>query len=566
MRRRIGPILLILAAACLLALPLASPSTYVMRLVNMALIMSLLAISLNIVLGYAGLISLGHAGLFGIGAYAAALLTTGRSGALFVPAFLAAVAAGGLAGFLVGLPTLRLRGHYLALATLGFGEIVSSLLLNWRSLTLGNNGVGDIPPPVIGPVVFDSDAKFYWLLLPITALALLLAWRLAASRAGLKLFALRDAETAAVCAGVDVPRLKLFAFTISAAMAGGAGALYAHLMAYISPDVFGFDVMAQLLSMVVIGGLGSVCGPVLGAFLLTFLPEVLRVSQAYYQILYGAGMIALVIFLPYGVIGRLARRRSAPGAVSDAAPAPVTRPHGVLLKIEGLTKRFGGVVAIDGLDITVQAGTIHALIGPNGSGKSTFINLASGLYRPNAGRILLGGKPIGGARPWRIARGGLVRTFQNLRSFRTLTVLDNVRVGTADAAAAREALELVGLWAERDRAVTALPHERQRLVEIARCVAMRAPLILLDEPAAGMNPTEVDRLVDCLAKLRARGQTILLVEHNMKMVMRVADRITVLNFGQRIAEGTPEAIRRDPAVIAAYLGRRAARAEAVHAA
>jgi branched-chain amino acid transport system permease protein len=566
MRRRIGPILLILAAACLLALPLVSPSTYVMRLVNMALIMSLLAISLNIVLGYAGLISLGHAGLFGIGAYAAALLTTGRSGALFVPAFLAAVAAGGLAGFLVGLPTLRLRGHYLALATLGFGEIVSSLLLNWRSLTLGNNGVGDIPPPVIGPVVFDSDAKFYWLLLPITALALLLAWRLAASRAGLKLFALRDAETAAVCAGVDVPRLKLFAFTISAAMAGGAGALYAHLMAYISPDVFGFDVMAQLLSMVVIGGLGSVCGPVLGAFLLTFLPEVLRVSQAYYQILYGAGMIALVIFLPYGVIGRLARRRSAPGAVSDAAPAPVTRPHGVLLKIEGLTKRFGGVVAIDGLDITVQAGTIHALIGPNGSGKSTFINLASGLYRPNAGRILLGGKPIGGARPWRIARGGLVRTFQNLRSFRTLTVLDNVRVGTADAAAAREALELVGLWAERDRAVTALPHERQRLVEIARCVAMRAPLILLDEPAAGMNPTEVDRLVDCLAKLRARGQTILLVEHNMKMVMRVADRITVLNFGQRIAEGTPEAIRRDPAVIAAYLGRRAARAEAVHAA
>jgi branched-chain amino acid transport system permease protein len=566
MRRRIGPILLALAAVCLLALPLASPSTYVMRLVNMALIMSLLAISLNIVLGYAGLISLGHAGLFGIGAYTAALLTTGRSGALFAPAFLAAAAMGGLAGFLVGLPTLRLRGHYLALATLGFGEIVSSLLLNWRSLTLGNNGVGDIPPPIIGPVVFDSDAKFYWLLLPIVALALLLAWRLAASRIGLKLFALRDAETAAACAGVDVPRLKLFAFTVSAAMAGAAGALYAHLMAYISPDVFGFDVMAQLLSMVVIGGLGSVCGPVLGAFLLTFLPEVLRVSQAYYQILYGAGMIALVIFLPYGLIGRLARRRAAAGAMPDAAPAPVTRPHGVLLKIEGLTKRFGGVVAIDGFDMTVQAGTIHALIGPNGSGKSTFINLASGLYRPNAGRILLGGKPIGGARPWRIARSGLVRTFQNLRSFRTLTVLDNVRAGTADTAAAREALELVGLWPQRDRAVIALPHEQQRLVEIARCVAMRAPLILLDEPAAGMNPTEVDRLVDCLGKLRARGQTILLVEHNMPMVMRVADRITVLNFGQRIAEGTPEAIRRDPAVIAAYLGRRAARAEAVHAA
>jgi branched-chain amino acid transport system permease protein len=560
---RIAPVLLTLGAVGLLVLPLASPSTYVMRLVNMALIMSLLAISLNIVLGYAGLISLGHAGLFGIGAYTAALLTTGRSGALFAPAFLAATAASGLAGLLVGLPTLRLRGHYLALATLGFGEIVSSLLLNWRSLTLGNNGVGDIPAPILGPFVFDSDAKFYWLLLPVTALTLLLAWRLAASRVGLKLFAVRDAETAAACAGVDVPRVKLFAFTVSAAVAGGAGALYAHLMAYISPDVFGFDVTAQVLSMVVIGGLGSVCGPVLGAFLLTFLPEVLRVSQSWYQMLYGGGMIALVIFLPYGLIGRLSHRRARSGEVPAAAP-PVAWPHGVLLEIEGLTKRFGGVVAIDAFDMTVRAGTIHALIGPNGSGKSTFINLASGLYRPNAGRILVGGKSIGGASPWRIARGGLVRTFQNLRGFRTLTVLDNVRVGTSDTAAVREALELVGLWAQRDRAITALPHEQQRLVEIARCVVMRAPLIMLDEPAAGMNPAEVDRLVDCLIRLRARGQTILLVEHNMPMVMRVADRITVLNFGQRIADGTPEAIRRDPTVIAAYLGRRASRAEALH--
>ena len=566
MTRRIGPILLILAAVFLLALPLSSPSTYVMRLVNMALIMSVLAISLNIVLGYAGLISLGHAGLFGIGAYTAALLTTGRSGVLFAPAFLAAMAASGLAGFLLGLPTLRLRGHYLALATLGFGEIVSSLLLNWRSLTLGNNGVGDIPPPIIGPVVFDNDAKFYWLLLPVTALALLLAWRLAGSRTGLKLFALRDAETAAACAGIDVPRLKLFAFTVSAAMAGGAGALYAHLMAYISPDVFGFDVMAQLLSMVVIGGLGSVCGPVLGAFLLTFLPEVLRFSQASYQLLYGGGMIALVIFLPYGIIGRLTRSRPIPGSEPSAEPAPITHPRGVLLNVENLSKRFGGVIAVNAFDMTVQAGTIHALIGPNGSGKSTFINLASGLYRPDSGRILLGGNPIGGARPWRIAGAGLVRTFQNLHSFRSLTVLENVRVGTADTAAAREALELVGLWPQRDRSVSALPHEQQRLLEIARCVAMRTPLILLDEPAAGMNPTEVDRLVDCLARLRARGQTILLVEHNMPMVMRVADRITVLNFGQRIAEGTPEAVRRDPAVIAAYLGRRVTRAEAAHAA
>ncbi len=583
---RAQPWMIIVAVLIALALPFAVPSVYVMRLVNMALVFGMLAVSLNIVLGYAGLISLGHAGLFGIGAYTAALLTTGRDGIWFIPAFFAAGAVTALAGLLVGLPILRLKGHYLALSTLGFGEIVGSLLLNWRSLTLGNNGVGDIPPPAAFGLALDTDLRFYYLLMPIAGLTLFFARRLAASRYGRLLFAIRDAELAAGSAGVNVPALKLLAFTTSAAIAGFAGALYAHLMAYISPDVFGFDVTAQVLSMVVVGGLGSVAGPMIGAAILTFLPEVLRVSAAYYQLIYGAGMIALVVFLPLGLVGVLGRRAPRVAGPGGAEAPPVAAPvilaprAGPLLQVTGLQKRFGGLVAIDGLDFTVNAGSIHALIGPNGSGKSTFINLASGLYRPSGGTILFDGKPVSGVRPWRIAQAGLARSFQNLRTFRSMTVIDNLLVGcrnpsmvgligsilrsTASVAEgvalrrrAEDALDLLGLWALRDQPITTLPHEQQRLVEIARCVAMQARMIMLDEPAAGMNPTEVDRLVLAIQTLRQRGITILLVEHNMPMVMRVADQITVLNFGQRIAEGVPAAIRSDPAVIGAYLGKRA---------
>jgi branched-chain amino acid transport system permease protein len=583
---------LLAAAIIAIALPFVVPSDYWMRLINMALIFGMLTISLNIVLGYAGLISLGHAGLFGIGAYVAALLTHGRSGVLFVPAFLAAGVLTAAVGFCVGLPALRLRGHYLALSTLGFGEIVSSLLLNWRSLTYGQNGVGEIPAPSLFGINLDTDARFYWLLVVVAGLTLLFSRRLALSRHGRLLFAVRDAELAAGCAGVNVPAIKLTAFTLSAGIAGLAGALYAHLMAYISPDVFGFDVTAQILCMVVVGGLGSVAGPMIGAALLTFLPEVLRIGQAYYQLLYGAGMIALVIYLPFGLAGIRARRprQTDHAALQPLHPPPHAQPPRTpadrpLLEATGIRMRFGGLVAIDELSFAVQPGTIHALIGPNGSGKSTFINIASGLYRPTAGAVRFDGRVISGTRPWRIAQAGLARSFQNVHTFRSLTVTENLLVGCRDAkmaglvgdlantSAARaqnaelrrraeRALDLVGLWSVRDQPIAGLPHEQQRLAEIARCVAMQARMIMLDEPAAGMNPAEVDRLIACLRSLRQTGITILLVEHNMPMVMRVADQITVLNFGRRIAEGSPAAIRADPQVINAYLGRRAATSHA----
>jgi branched-chain amino acid transport system permease protein len=605
--------LLIAVAVLVLALPFSTDSNYLLRLINLSLIFALFSVSLNVVLGYAGQIALGHAAFFGIGAYTAALLTANASGLLFWPAFLAAGLVTGVFGLLIGIPTLRLKGHYLALATLGFGEIMRHIFFNWREVTHGMDGIGGIPAPSLGFFHFAHDRSFYYLALLVLALAMVATMRLERSKYGRGLAAIRDAELAAGTSGVNVSRLKIVAFGISAMLAGFSGSLYAHLTTYISPDTFGFDLTAQVLSMVLIGGIGTTWGPVLGAVMLTFLPEMLRVSKAYYQLIYGAGIVALVVFLPVGLLGLVRRwwpARPVASAGQGAARSPetgavplspervnvalqthaptVTPGTDMLLETRDLTCRFGGLVAIDSLDLAVQRGTIHALIGPNGSGKSTFVNLVSGIYIPTSGSISFENHEIAGARPWDIANRGLVRTFQNLRLFKSLTVLDNVLVGCRadidagwagmllDTAGARgeeaelrrrgeQALDFVGLAQLRDRQAGSLPHEQQRLVEVARAHAMRPTLMMLDEPAAGMNPTEVERLIDCIARMRAQGITILLIEHNMPVVMRVADRVTVLNFGRKIAEGGPADMRADAEVIRAYLGERLSKRLTRHA-
>jgi branched-chain amino acid transport system permease protein len=589
------------ALAIAAAVPLAVHSNYSLRLFNLSLIFALLSISLNIVLGYAGQIALGHAALFGIGAYTSALITAGAGGEWFWPAFVASGLTTGLAGLLIGIPTLRLRGHYLALATLGFGEIMRLIFFNWREVTHGMDGISAIPSPAIGSFAFDTETRFYYLSLTMLTVAMVVTHRIARSKYGRMFASVRDSELGAGAAGVNVPRLKIIAFAISAVLAGFSGSLYAHLVAFISPDVFIFDVTAQILSMVLIGGIGTTAGPVIGAVVLTFGPELLRISKAYYLVMYGAGIAAMIIFLPGGLVGLWNRWLSHTRRAQNSTPEPVAafsapslsppnptplpttdRPASEpILVIENLTCRFGGLVAIADLNLSVRRGSIHGLIGPNGSGKSTLINLVTGLYRANAGSISFDGQPIHRMSPWRIADRGLMRTFQHLKVFSSLTVAENVMISVRAARAAGwigvmfdskrarqeavairqqadQALRVVGLWHLRDRVITTLPHEQQRLVEIARVLAIGPKLIMLDEPAAGMGAADASRLAALIRSMRDSGITILLVEHNIPMVMSLADTVTVLNFGRKIAEGEPDAVRRDAEVMKAYLGQRLA--------
>lgn len=600
--------LAVIAGLALLgALPFVVQDDYFLRLINMGIIYAILAVSLNFVLGYAGQISLGHAGFFGIGAYTAAIMTHGASGTMFWPAFVASGITAGIAGAIIGIPALRLKGHYLAFGTLGFGEIVRIVLYNWREVTRGTDGISGIPSPKLFSFEFDTDQKYYFLVLAVLILVLIASYRTQRSKFGREFAAIRDAEMAAGTTGVNVTRMKILAFVISSVIAGFAGALYANLVGFISPDTFTFEVTAQVLSMVLIGGMGTTFGPVLGAIFIMALPEMLRVSKEYYQVIYGAGVAFTVLFLPQGILGLFNRRKaarvpqaSAADATNDLAlddpaiallrPAQVThvQTHANILAIEHLTCKFGGLIAINDLSMNVKAGSIHALIGPNGAGKSTFINLVSGVYVPAANTMTFDGQKLQPTASWNLAKLGIARTFQNLRSFHSLTVRENVLVGCRatrsagwltvvlglPSAAAEQkqldtlveaALRFVGLWEVRDTLVSSLPHEQQRLVEIARALAMRPKMILLDEPAAGMNPTEVERLVTCVQKMKAIGLTVLIVEHNMPFVMRIADDITVLSFGKKIAEGIPQDIRSNPQVISAYLGKRATAKDAQNA-
>ena len=564
-----GHLALVLGAIVVILLPLICTTRYVTNLLILGAAWGIAALGLVVVLGYAGQISMAQAAFYGIGAYAVALGTT-RWGLNWWLGLLIGLATALLAGTVLGSTTRKVGGHYLAIVTISFQVIYTLISTNWIAFTGGPDGIASIKrPPFFLPL--NSAQRYAWFALSALWVVAGLVWWLRDTSLGRAMLAIRENELAAEALGVDTRRVKIIAFILSAVVAALGGAIYASGFMYISPDSFNFDHAVTFLSMVLVGGMDCPLGAILGATLLTFLPEWLRDLKKLYLVIYGCTIILVIVFMPEGLWGfaRLAgrlypRKQSLPQATRPLQVGGRGPVGEVILQVERLVKYFGGLKAVDGVDLTVRRGEAHALIGPNGSGKTTILNLLSGLYVPTAGRIQFLGREIVGLRPSRIAHLGMARSFQNLRLFRELTVWENVLVGAqrekgreADTERrAAAANEFVGLSEKAFEVSRNLPYGHQKLVELARALAGEPDLLLLDEPGAGLNQTEKQNLVQLLKRLNQMGLTILIVEHDMSLVSNVASVATVLNFGEKIAEGTVGAVLRHSAVVEAYLGNR----------
>jgi len=579
---RLPWIVLIIAVGILLPLLpyMFKTSDYVLNIFMNSVTYAMAVLGMVVVLGYTGQINLAQAAFFGFGAYSVALGTVSY-GLPFWVALALGVGISGIAGVVLGLTTLRLGGHYLAMITISFQQIFDLVAVNWIELTHGPDGIAGIPrPSLFGHELSDQRAFLLFSTLVLYAL-IWFAWWLPGTRLGRAMRSVRDNELAAGTVGVHTLRVKVTAFTMSAVLGGIGGGLYASGFSYISPDNFNFARSIEFLTATLLGGAQSAFGGTLGTVLIVLLPEwfkdlpeSLRFLTKVYLAIYGLAVILIMVFMPEGLWGLLRNawgrvRKTAPQAVGKIVPLnfDIKVAHRTaLLKLENLQKHFGGLKAVDGVDLEVMPGTVHALIGPNGSGKTTTLNVVSGIYRPTAGKVLFDGKDISLMAPHDRAGQGMGRTFQNIRLFSTMTALENVMVGgQRDNNPLQEghdnlrhralsALEFVGIAHRANEVVRNLPYGHQRYVEIARALAGHPTLLLLDEPGAGLNQTEKQELVGLLKRLRGHGLTIFLIDHDMGLVEKVSDKITVLNFGKKIAEGSPQDVLRHPDVIAAYLG------------
>ncbi len=569
----LGYAVLVLAGAALAAsVPL---SGYLLNILMQATTYAIAVIGLTVVLGLCGQINLAQAAFFGIGAYAVGLGTTAL-GLSFWLCLAGGLAAALVLGGFLGASTLRLGGHYLAMVTISFQQILTLVLVNWIPVTHGPDGV----PNIARPVPFTDGQRYLAFCLVVLGAVAYAVWRMPDTRLGRAMRAVRDNELAAGVVGVDVYRTKVLAFAIGALLAGLGGGLFAGGFAYVSPDQFTFAESIIFLTMALLGGVGSPVGAVIGTALLVLLPEWLRFLKevpGLYLAIYGVAVILIVVFMPAGIwgfatqqMGRVRRLARGPAAAGELTLSQDEAAEAPALAVEGLSKHFGGLKAVDDIDFEVKRGGVHALIGPNGSGKTTTLNMLSGLYRPTAGRIRLDGRDITRLAPHERAAAGLGRTFQNIRLFRSMSALDNVVVGAERPgnhavgpgravleARARAALAFVGLEARADEPVAGFSYGHQRLIEIARALAGNPTLLLLDEPAAGLNGSEKLALTALLRRMGQKGLTILIIDHDMTLVRDVAQHITVLNFGRRIADGEAAGVLREPAVVAAYLGEEA---------
>lgn len=571
---------------CLALVPFTAGNEYELRLFMLFLIYAVIAVGLNVLVGLVGMVSLGQAGLFALGSYTAAVLST-KLGFGLISSSLAAIALASLFGVLLAYPTVRVRGVYLAVVTIAFGLIVENVAIEWQSLTGGTTGITSIPrPDLFGSKI--SGYAYYAILAFTLLLVTIFAHNLKRSRYGRAMLAVSQSETAAKSLGISATGMRTLAFVVAAATAGLAGVFYAFLNSYISPDIFTFSDSVRFLLMVIFGGAGTTAGPVLGAYLLTYLPEYLQQLQYWQKFAYGALLLIVMFVLPRGIVGTLAhlweRRHPSPRNVDPAGGIPVetvvrdlVRKGSTELTATGLTVRFGGLTALSNVSMRLGPGDVHALIGPNGAGKSTFVNTITGFYTPDAGQVSLGGATLLGQAPHLVARHGLSRTFQNTELFGEMTVLDNVIAGYQqrlhynlfDAAfrtprfrreeaecrrAAIGLLAFVNLVDYANAEANILPFGLQRRLEIARALACGPRVLLLDEPAAGLTTREIDELGAMIGEIARLGISVLLIEHHVDLIMAVADRVTVLDYGQVIASDVPAIVQDDPRVIEAYFG------------
>ena len=613
-----------------------------------ALAFAALALGLNIVVGFAGLLDLGYAAFFAIGAYTYGVASSWQlqpawggfwepfqwldlvarfhaaggdvvhfqvSFWLMLPAA-AAVAA--FFGVLFGAPTLRLKGDYLAIVTLGFGEIVPIVARNTPSVTNGAMGLNGVGAPRFFGFDFGIEATpYYYVGVALVAFLILTSQRLKDSRIGRAWMAIREDEVAATAMGVDRVRYKLLAFAIGAAFAGATGTFYVAKLQTATPEMFMFPVSVMILVMIVFGGIGSVWGVVVGALLLQILQSwfledlsgwlhalgrLVGVDWLQHvelassiELIFGLILVLMMLYRRQGLIPATRRTRTLSldeqtvQPAHSASPLPLPPPlggegegGGTLLQIADLTVRFGGLVALQSVEFSLPGNSVVAVIGPNGSGKSTLFNAITGLVPTDRGTIRFAGAEIGRLRPHQVLERGIARTFQNIRLFPNLSVLDNIMIGMharlatgpvgavlrlpatrGEEAAARErALDILSLFGNRllpraDHPAASHSYANRRRTEIARALASQPKLLMLDEPTAGMNPAETLELADQIKNLNRLGLTILLIEHKLDVVALLADKVVVLDHGEKIAEGTPAAVRRDEEVIRAYLGRSA---------
>jgi ABC-type branched-subunit amino acid transport system permease subunit/ABC-type branched-subunit amino acid transport system ATPase component len=552
---------------------------YVLHVLVMVSLYAILASSFNLLIGYAGLFALSHAAFFGVGAYATAILAA-KLGIPFPWPLFAGVAVTALLGVVIALPALRIGGDYLVIVTLALQIIVSAILINWTDLTGGTDGIRAIPRVVLFGVSLDTPGKFLPLALAVAAICFAIAWRLGASPFGRALKAMRENEAAAQAIGKNVVAMKLSVFAIAAALASVAGSLYAHYVTFVSAESFTVELTIYLLAMVILGGTGNLFGSIVGAVILAVLPELLKfvdmpsdIADKVRQMLYGLLLILILRLRPQGLLPEFA---SAHHFRAPPERPPVdTRVAAAALEGRGLARRFGGIVAVSGLEITLEPGRITGLIGPNGAGKTTAFNLLTGFLQPNEGEVRYRGRSLNGLKPHQIVRLGVARSFQDLKLFTALTVLENVLVALPrqrgdrlpyvyfapwvvrkeereNLGRAMGILEFVGLAGRAADLAADLSYAEEKLLVVARLLATGAEALLFDEPLSGLAPNALAKVFPILKQLAASGRTLCIIEHNLDVIRELCSQVVFLDEGRKLAQGTPEELMRDPELSERY--------------